>query len=93
MLAHKFGRGCPSMIDQGYTQLAKYPISSDLRQMAVIFGCPPSTPNLDDAQQDEKAKRVVLMKGAVERVLGVCTHVNMRNGAREIKGTSGRGHM
>ena len=33
------------------------------------------------------AKCVVLMKGAVERVLGVCTHVYMRDGTREIEGT------
>ena len=87
VLAHRFGRGRPSMIDQGYTQLAEYPFSSDLKRMAVIFRCPPGTPNLDDAQQDEKAKCVALMKGAVERVLDACTHVYTRDGAREIKGT------
>ena len=78
VLAHKFDRGRPSMIDKGYEQLAEYPFSSDLKRMSVIYRSPQN--------HDGTAPCIALMKGAVERVLDACAYIRTRDGVREIKG-------
>ncbi len=77
VLAHRFKRGKPTLLKQGYEQLAEYPFSSDLKRMAVIFRCPGA-----DA---EKAPCVALIKGAVERVLDACMQIQSSDGVRPIK--------
>ncbi|TFK84086.1 sodium P-type ATPase-like protein [Polyporus arcularius HHB13444] len=77
VLAHRFKRGKPTLLKQGYEQLAEYPFSSDLKRMAVIFRRPGA-----DA---EKAPCVALMKGAVERVLDACMYIQLSDGVRPIK--------
>ena len=61
VLAHRFDHGRSALLDQGYTQLAEYPFSSELKRMSVIYRRPSSNNEC-----------VALMKGAVERVLEAC---------------------
>ena len=73
VLAHRFSRGRPQLIEQGYEQLAEYPFSSELKRKAVIL----RRPILGDTKQGTPASCVALLKGAVERVLDACVSIQI----------------
>jgi P-type Na+/K+ transporter len=54
----KFARGRKALQDQGWQQISEFPFDSSLKRMSVIF--------------ERKGKKMIFMKGAVERVLDAC---------------------
>ncbi|KAI1792005.1 Na(+)/Li(+)-exporting P-type ATPase [Ganoderma leucocontextum] len=84
VLAHRFSRGRPQLVEQGYEELAEYPFSSELKRMTVIFRRPrPARGETKGALPASDC--VALMKGAVERVLEACVSIRTPEGDRAIK--------
>ncbi|KAK9450780.1 uncharacterized protein V1518DRAFT_390853 [Limtongia smithiae] len=69
VFAYRFSYGRKDLLQQGWTQLAEYPFDSNLKMMTVIFESP--TPEKSESRGEVQ----VLSKGAVERILSVCTGV------------------
>jgi P-type Na+/K+ transporter len=63
VFAHRFGLG-KNIIVQEWTERCEFPFDSGIKRMAVIF-------------EHQVQGRVVFIKGAVERVLEVCAHVEL----------------
>lgn len=63
VFAHRFNKGKKATEAEGWKQLAEFPFDSSIKRMSVIY----DGPNLDHS--------MVFTKGAVERVIDLCTHV------------------
>ncbi|KAI9758673.1 MAG: hypothetical protein M4579_002921 [Chaenotheca gracillima] len=61
VFAHRFGHGKTVLERSGWKQLAEYPFDSSVKRMSVIY--------------DNGGKIQVFTKGAVERVLELCTKI------------------
>ncbi|KAK9468757.1 hypothetical protein V1512DRAFT_257811 [Lipomyces arxii] len=66
VFSHRFSYGKPNLMSQGWTQLAEYPFDSDVKRMSVIFEGP-------SPGKYERGVVSIFTKGAVERVLDLCT--------------------
>ncbi|KAG8525993.1 uncharacterized protein KY384_000755 [Bacidia gigantensis] len=65
VFAHRFSQGKKTLEeDHGWTQLSEYPFDSSIKRMSVVYTSPPPTPS-----------NWVFTKGAVERVLDLCTTI------------------
>lgn len=71
VFAHRFGRGKKALEALGWKQIAEFPFDSSIKRMSVIYNAP------EDAEKDdsgfERGNSVVFTKGAVERILDLCT--------------------
>ncbi|KAL7627931.1 potassium/sodium eff [Parahypoxylon ruwenzoriense] len=65
VFAHRFRRGKRIMEAEGWKQVAEFPFDSSIKRMSVIY----NGPNADHS--------VVFTKGAVERVLDLCSTVGI----------------
>ncbi|EFR03913.1 potassium/sodium efflux P-type ATPase [Nannizzia gypsea CBS 118893] len=64
VFAHRFGFGKKSLeAENGWKPLAEYPFDSTVKRMSVIY------------RRDKEAGTVIFTKGAVERILDLCTSV------------------
>ncbi|GAA6033364.1 hypothetical protein JCM8097_006713 [Rhodosporidiobolus ruineniae] len=73
--AHRFGHGRESLTEgeaPQWIQLQEFPFDSDLKRMSVLYA----------RKSDEK--QFVFMKGAVERILDACTHIQLADGPSEL---------
>ncbi|EJD50366.1 potassium/sodium eff [Auricularia subglabra TFB-10046 SS5] len=72
VFAHRFGSAKSHLRDAGWAQVAEYPFDSDIKRMSVLF-------------EDPETKRVhVFAKGAVERVLNVCSMYGQADSAHAM---------
>ena len=70
VFAHRFNHGKKTLEGQGWKQLAEFPFDSSIKRMSVIYNAPAEEnhPYLDIKSS------LVFTKGAVERVLDLCSH-------------------
>ncbi|KAL8914968.1 MAG: hypothetical protein Q9171_000595 [Xanthocarpia ochracea] len=78
VFAHRFQLGKKTLQEQhGWTQLAEYPFDSSIKRMSVIY------------QKGETENVYIFCKGAVERIIELCTTVgtgsNQRTASPEVK--------
>ncbi|KAJ8099209.1 hypothetical protein POJ06DRAFT_256334 [Lipomyces tetrasporus] len=71
VFAHRFSYGKKSLIERGWSQQAEYPFDSDVKRMSVIFEGPLAEKSAN------RGEVIVFTKGAVERVLDLCTGIGM----------------
>ncbi|KAI1170746.1 hypothetical protein F4777DRAFT_567982 [Nemania sp. FL0916] len=72
VFAHRFDRGKKMMETQGWKQIAEFPFDSSIKRMSVIYHVPGSSHSM------------VFTKGAVERVLDLCTTVGVGEGQQPM---------
>ncbi|TPX26497.1 Na+ ATPase [Coccidioides immitis] len=66
VFAHRFTFGKPTLEkEKGWKQLAEYPFDSSVKRMSVIYRC------------GDGPETVIFTKGAVERILDLCTSVGI----------------
>ncbi|EEP75745.1 potassium/sodium efflux P-type ATPase [Uncinocarpus reesii 1704] len=66
VFAHRFAFGKPTLEkEKGWKQLAEYPFDSSVKRMSVIYRC------------GEGPGTLIFTKGAVERILDLCTSVGV----------------
>lgn len=63
VFAHRFGKGKKAIEAQGWKQVAEFPFDSSIKRMSVIYNGP------------DLKHSMVFTKGAVERVIDLCTTV------------------
>ncbi|OAA35736.1 potassium/sodium efflux P-type ATPase [Beauveria brongniartii RCEF 3172] len=71
VFAHRFSLGKKSLEGQGWKQLAEFPFDSSIKRMSVIYDAPAG----ENGSIVETANSMVFTKGAVERVLDLCSYV------------------
>ncbi|KAK9460319.1 uncharacterized protein V1516DRAFT_676306 [Lipomyces oligophaga] len=67
VFSHRFDYGKKALVSQGWTALAEYPFDSDVKRMSVVFEAPLAN------ESRSRGDVVVFAKGAVERMLPLCT--------------------
>lgn len=72
VFAHRFSLGKKVLESHGWTQLAEYPFDSSIKRMSVVY----QSPNHD--------RSFIFTKGAVERVLELCTTIGTGEHQRRI---------
>lgn len=71
VFAHRFTHGKKTLEGQGWKQIAEFPFDSSIKRMTVIYDAPES----ESGSIIETEQSMVFTKGAVERVLDLCSHV------------------
>ncbi|KAK9347455.1 hypothetical protein V1522DRAFT_420258 [Lipomyces starkeyi] len=71
VFAERFSYGKKSLIERGWNQLAEYPFDSDVKRMSVVVEGPSAEKSTD------RGEVVVFSKGAVERIIDLCTGIGM----------------
>ncbi|KJZ78648.1 hypothetical protein HIM_02039 [Hirsutella minnesotensis 3608] len=71
VFAHRFKRGKKTLEGNGWKQLAEFPFDSTIKRMSVIYDAPPN----ESGSIIETDQSMVFTKGAMERVLDLCSHV------------------
>lgn len=72
VFAHRFEVGKKYLEGLGWKQIAEFPFDSTIKRMSVVFNAPE---NHESGISSENS--VVFTKGAVERVLDLCSHVGV----------------
>ncbi|KAK0736109.1 hypothetical protein B0T21DRAFT_383747 [Apiosordaria backusii] len=70
VFSHRFELGKKKLEAAGWKQTAEYPFDSSIKRMSVVYDAPEN----NDAGLDTE-NSLVFTKGAVERILDLCTHV------------------
>ncbi|KAL2139709.1 hypothetical protein VTI28DRAFT_4842 [Corynascus sepedonium] len=70
VFAHRFDRNKKAMEALGWQQVAEFPFDSTIKRMSVVYNAPAD----NDADLDP-SNSVVFTKGAVERIIDLCSHV------------------
>ncbi|KAI5925363.1 hypothetical protein F4810DRAFT_75957 [Camillea tinctor] len=73
VFAHRFNRGKKAVEAEGWKQVAEFPFDSSIKRMSVIYNGPDSENSM------------VFTKGAVERILDLCTTVGSEAMTDEYK--------
>ncbi|KAL9602350.1 MAG: hypothetical protein Q9219_001916 [cf. Caloplaca sp. 3 TL-2023] len=71
VFAHRFRLGKQTLEEHGWTQLAEYPFDSSIKRMSVVY------------RKGEKGEIHIFTKGAVERVIDLCTSIGSGANQRE----------
>lgn len=69
VFTHRFKRGKKTMEAAGWKQVAEFPFDSSIKRMSVVYDVPED----NDAGLSAKDS-IVFTKGAVERILDLCSH-------------------
>jgi potassium/sodium efflux P-type ATPase len=78
VFAHRFSCGKKALESEGWRQVAEFPFDSSIKRMSVIYDAPPNA----EGSIVEKDGSMIFTKGAVERVLDLCTY--MGTGANRV---------
>ncbi|KAJ0159671.1 Calcium-transporting ATPase 3 [Colletotrichum tanaceti] len=81
IFSHRFKLGKKSLEGLGWKQLAEFPFDSSIKRMSVIYDLP-QTGEASDIWGPENS--LVFTKGAVERVLDLCSHIGFGNDKIEL---------
>lgn len=76
VFAHRFGLGKKVLESHGWAQLAEYPFDSSIKRMSVVY----KSPNHDTS--------FIFTKGAVERVIELCTTIGTGEHQRRMTETT-----
>ncbi|KAK7054190.1 calcium-transporting ATPase [Favolaschia claudopus] len=68
VFAHRFDMGKKALEAQGWNQISEFPFDSTIKRMSVIYDAP------SDALFPTHSS-IVFTKGAVERIVDLCTHI------------------
>lgn len=71
VFAHRFNQGKKTLEGKGWKQLSEFPFDSSIKRMSVIYDAPRG----EGGSIIETENSMVFTKGAVERVLDLCSHV------------------
>ncbi|CAM1510886.1 Fc.00g083990.m01.CDS01 [Cosmosporella sp. VM-42] len=71
VFAHRFTYGKKTLEGNGWKQIAEFPFDSSIKRMSVIYDAPKN----DSGSIIETENSMVFTKGAVERVLDLCSFV------------------
>lgn len=71
VFAHRFNQGKKALESKGWKQLAEYPFDSSIKRMSVIYDAPSG----ESGSIIETEQSMVFTKGAVERILDLCSHI------------------
>ncbi|KAK2609234.1 potassium/sodium eff [Conoideocrella luteorostrata] len=71
VFAHRFNQGKKTLEGNGWKQLAEFPFDSSIKRMSVIYDAPKG----ESGSIIETEQSMVFTKGAVERVLDLCSHI------------------
>lgn len=63
-----------------WSLLAEYPFDSDVKRMSVVYRCLGSDSDTPASRKETHGQEWAFMKGAVERVLEACTHIQLADG-------------
>ncbi|KAL2260651.1 hypothetical protein VTK26DRAFT_5274 [Humicola hyalothermophila] len=77
VFSHRFKRGKKAMEAAGWKQVAEFPFDSSIKRMSVVYEAP-----ADNEAELDPGNSYVFTKGAVERILDLCTHIGVGD-ARE----------
>lgn len=72
VFAQRFKLGKKALETEGWKQVAEFPFDSSIKRMSVIYNGPQSG---SDHQILPSDRSIVFTKGAVERILDLCTHL------------------
>ncbi|KAI9800641.1 MAG: hypothetical protein M1825_003963 [Sarcosagium campestre] len=72
VFTHRFDFGKVALEQSGWRQCAEFPFDSSVKRMSVVYTVP------------GQSKKILFTKGAVERVLDLCTHVGHGSDQEEI---------
>ena len=70
VFAHRFDHGKKTLEGKGWKQVAEFPFDSSIKRMSVVYNAPK-----DNELEYSSDKSIVFTKGAVERVLDLCSHI------------------
>ncbi|KAK3318016.1 hypothetical protein B0H66DRAFT_221479 [Apodospora peruviana] len=79
VFAHRFSLGKKSLVGSGWNQIGEFPFDSSIKRMSVIYDVPE---NNDAGLSTENS--LVFTKGAVERILDMCTHIGTGDDQRPM---------
>ncbi|KAK4112053.1 calcium ATPase [Canariomyces notabilis] len=79
VFTHRFDRGKKRMEAAGWKQVAEFPFDSSIKRMSVVYDVPEG----NDAGLDAGSS-VVFTKGAVERILDLCSYVGLDDDAEPM---------
>ncbi|GJC87762.1 calcium-transporting ATPase 3 [Colletotrichum liriopes] len=81
IFSHRFKLGKKSLEGLGWKQLAEFPFDSSIKRMSVIYDLP-QTKEASDIWGAENS--LVFTKGAVERILDLCSHIGFGDDKVEL---------
>lgn len=66
VFSHRFGYGKKSLEgEQGWQQTMEFPFDSSIKRMSVVY------------KRDDEPRSIIFTKGAVERIINLCTYVGV----------------
>lgn len=81
IFSHRFKLGKKSLEGLGWKQLAEFPFDSSIKRMSVIYDIPENDETADIWSPENS---LVFTKGAVERILDLCTHIGFGEDRQEL---------
>ncbi|KAH6989173.1 P-type Na+-ATPase [Ilyonectria sp. MPI-CAGE-AT-0026] len=82
VFAHRFTYGKKTLEGQGWKQTAEFPFDSSIKRMSVIYDAPSdASGSIIDTENS-----MVFTKGAVERVLDLCSHMGTGKDRQVVTG-------
>lgn len=72
VFAHRFKRNKKAMEAAGWKQVAEFPFDSTIKRMSVVY-----EPPADNEAELDPTNSLVFTKGAVERILDLCSHIGV----------------
>jgi Na+-exporting ATPase len=72
VFAHRFEYGKKSLENKGWKQVGEFPFDSSIKRMSVVYNSPNGGGDM------------VFTKGAVERVIDLCTHIGVNDTFEEL---------
>lgn len=82
VFAHRFDHGRKKLKEAGWNQVAEFPFDSSIKRMSVVYHPPANAEEYGFAGSNS----VVFAKGAVERVLDLCSHMGVGDARVEVTG-------
>ena len=80
VFAHRFNFGRKSLKEAGWKEITEFPFDSNIKRMSVVFNAPGQAEEYGLTSTNSH----VFTKGAVERILDLCTHIGVGDAREEL---------
>lgn len=70
VFAHRFSLGKKMLVSEGWKEIAEFPFDSSIKRMSAIYDAP-----VRETDAIGNGNSLVFTKGAVERILELCSHI------------------
>ncbi|KAB5554964.1 hypothetical protein GE09DRAFT_1000208 [Coniochaeta sp. 2T2.1] len=80
IFAHRFNFGRKSLKEAGWKEVAEFPFDSTIKRMTTVYNSPGKTDESGLSAENSH----VFTKGAVERVLDLCSHIGIGDDKEEV---------